>query len=243
MLDKNFTARVMGMDWYYQGDRGPEKWKDICAIFKEAEEGSLQSPICLNQKDVTNWIASGLLQFDYHPTTFETSYYNHTLHLAPIANERINHVVFNHKRYVLEDIHFHLPSEHLIDEKSFPLEFHMVHRSPKNELLVIGIMAEPTMVPLNEKMANLDRKALNPRNSARGLLVPIDLIQLLPDELGFFHYSGSLTTPPTSGPVNWVVFKSPVYMRQGLLEAFKEQIGKTNRPVQPRKNRLIYLSK
>ncbi|MGX7418720.1 carbonic anhydrase [Carnobacterium gallinarum] len=231
------------MDWDYTGARGPEHWKDICDIFKEAEEGSLQSPISLKQTEISSYIHAGLLQFDYHQTTFETSYYNHTLHLAPIAKEKVNHVVFNHKRYVLEDIHFHLPSEHLIDDQSFPLEFHLVHRSPKNELLVIGVMAEPTTIPLNEKMANLDKKALNPRISARGLLVPIDLMNLLPYNLDYFHYSGSLTTPPTSGPVNWIVFQFPVYMRQGLLKAFKEQIGQTNRPVQPRKNRPIYLSK
>ena len=233
----------MILDWFYEeGPRGPENWKNICAIFHKAENESLQSPINLKEEEVTAEMDGNLLAFDYHATNFRSSFFNHTVHLNPVAGEKINHVVFNHKRYTLEDIHFHLPSEHLINSQQFPLEMHLVHRSAKNELLVIGVVAEPTQVPLNKKLAKIDNIALNPRNAARGIVVPILLNQLLPEKRTFFNYSGSLTTPPTEGPVEWLVFKMPVYMRQGLLKAFEEQIGKTNRPVQERKGRPIYLA-
>ncbi|MER2175737.1 MAG: carbonic anhydrase family protein, partial [Carnobacterium sp.] len=79
-------------------------------------------------------------------------------------------------------------------------------------------------------------------NAGGGLSVPIDLDRLLPENKQFYHYTGSLTTPPTSGPVEWIVFRQQSFMRQGLLQAFKKNIGKTNRPLQPIKNRPIYLS-
>ncbi|ALV21238.1 carbonic anhydrase family protein [Carnobacterium antarcticum] len=231
------------MDWYYEGERGPEHWKDICQAFKTAEEGSLQSPIQLSEKEVTDKISQQSLTIRYHTTRFETSFFNHTVHLRPLSGGELNSIFFNHKRYILEDLHFHLPSEHEINHESFPLELHLVHRSRENELLVLGITVLPNKEPANPEMARMDSLALNPRISGRGLEVPIDLANILPAKQQFFHYSGSLTTPPTSGPVDWIVFRHQAYMRKGLLQAFKENVGKTNRPLQPAANRPIFLSK
>lgn len=227
------------MEWNYEGDRGPDKWKNICSAFYQAETGSLQSPIALNDDPQLLSISQDLLTFNYSKTVFETSFFNHTVHLSPKTKEKTNIIEFNHKKYFLEDLHFHFPSEHEINQKSFPLEFHLVHRSVHNELLVVGVTVLPSERPINTTLAALDDKALN---AGGGLSVPIDLDRLLPENKQFYHYTGSLTTPPTSGPVEWIVFRQQSFMRQGLLQAFKKNIGKTNRPLQPIKNRPIYLS-
>ena len=231
------------MEWNYQGDRGPENWKTICSAFYQAETESLQSPIALDDDQIKLTISEQSLAFNYHKTAFETSFFNHTVHLAPKTNESVNTVIFNHKKYFLEDLHFHLPSEHVINHESFPLEFHLVHRSVKNELLVVAVTVLPSERPMNTVFAAVDERALNPRVVERGLTVPIELKRLLPKNKQFYHYSGSLTTPPTSGPVDWIVFRHQNYMRQGLLRAFKRNIGKTNRPLQPINDRPIYASK
>lgn len=232
------------MDWNYEGEKGPENWGAICPAFKEAEDGSLQSPVPLKDTLATDKISKRMLSVSYTKTVFESSFFNHTVHLNPIAGEKVNSVFFNHKKYSLEDIHFHLPSEHEINDQSFPIEVHLVHRSQINELLVLGVMMLPNdKRPINLQMAKIDKKALNPSISRKGLHVPIDVERLLPDQQQFFHYTGSLTTPPTIGPVEWIVFKYPGYMRQGLLQAFQETIGKTNRPLQSVAGRKIYLSK
>lgn len=173
---------------------------------------------------------------------FESSFFNHTVHLSPKTNEKLNTVIFDHKRYFLEDLHFHLPSEHEINHESFPLEFHLVHRSVKNELLVVGVTVLPSERPMNTVFAAVDERALHPRVAGRGLTVPIELTRLLPENKQFYHYTGSLTTPPTLGPVEWIVFSQQTFMRQGLLQAFKKTVGKTNRPLQLIMNRPIYLS-
>ena len=230
------------MDWYYEGERKPENWKYICEAFKKAESESLQSPIQLCEQNATKIHNQKQFRTRYHLTNFETSFFNHTIHLAPLPNEKVNVLFFDHKRYILDDIHFHLPSEHQINHESYPLEMHLVHRSKDNELLVLAITVIPNKEPANLEKFRIDSLALNPRVSGRGLLVPIDVAKLLPIKKQFFHYSGSLTTPPTIGPVEWVVFKNQTYMRKGLLQAFKENVGKTNRPLQPLKNRSVYLS-
>ncbi|WP_034550116.1 carbonic anhydrase family protein [Carnobacterium funditum] len=230
------------MDWYYEGERRPENWKNICEAFKKAEEGSLQSPIQLSEQYTKKNQNQKSLNLRYHLTQFETSFFNHTVHLTPLPNEKLNVLFFDYKKYVLDDIHFHLPSEHHINQESFPLEMHLVHRSKDNELLVLGITVIPNKEPANLEKSRIDSLALNPRISGRGLLVPVDVAKLLPIKRQYFHYTGSLTTPPTIGPVNWIVFKNQTYMRKGLLQAFKENVGKTNRPLQPLENRTVCLS-
>ncbi|SEK38877.1 carbonic anhydrase [Carnobacterium iners] len=230
------------MDWYYEGERKPENWKNICEAFKKAENTSLQSPIQLCEKTTEKFIYQKSLATRYQLTQFETSFFNHTVHLTPLANEELNVLFFDYKKYILDDIHFHLPSEHQINDESFPLEMHLVHRSRDNELLVVGITVLPNKEPANLEKYRLDSLALNPRISGRGLFVPVDVAKLLPLKMQYFHYTGSLTTPPTIGPVDWIVFKNQTYMRKGLLRAFKENVGKTNRPLQPLRNRTIYLS-
>lgn len=231
------------MEWNYQGDRGPDNWKTICSAFYQAETESLQSPIALDDEHINLTISEQSLTFNYNKTAFETSFFNHTVHLAPKTNEKINTVTFNHKKYFLEDLHFHLPSEHEINQESFPLEFHLVHRSVINELLVVAVTVLPSERPMNTVLAAVDERALNPRVVKRGLTVPIELERMLPENKQFYHYTGSLTTPPTSGPVDWIVFRHQNYMRQGLLQAFKRSVGKTNRPLQPIMDRPVYLSK
>lgn len=230
------------MEWNYQGDRGPDNWKTICSAFYQAETECLQSPIALDDDQANLTISQYALRFDYKRTLFESSFFNHTVHLSPKTNEKVNFVTFNHKKYFLEDLHFHLPSEHEINQESFPLEFHLVHRSVKNELLVVGVTVLPSERPMNTTLAAIDERALHPRIAGRGLTVPIELSRLLPEKKQFYHYTGSLTTPPTSGPIEWIVFRHQTYMRQGLLQAFKRNVGKTNRPLQPRSGRPIYLS-
>ncbi|MCA9766642.1 MAG: carbonic anhydrase family protein, partial [Carnobacterium sp.] len=217
-------------------------WKNICKAFEKAENTSLQSPIQLCEKTTEEFTYDKPFATRYQFTQFETSFFNHTVHLTPLASEELNVLFFDHKKYVLDDIHFHLPSEHQINHESFPLEMHLVHRSKDNELLVLGITVLPNKEPANFEKSRLDSLALNPRVSGRGLIVPVDVAKLLPSKKQFFHYTGSLTTPPTIGPVNWIVFKNQTYMRKGLLQAFKENIGKTNRPLQPLGNRVVYLS-
>ena len=70
--------------------------------------------------------------------------------------------------------------------------------------------------------------------------IGIEETNLLPPTRDYFTYGGSLTTPPCSEGVRWIVLKTPIEASAEQIAIFKERVGEfTNRPVQPQKARLI----
>lgn len=231
------------MEWSYTGKTGPEHWHSLCEDFQKAElETPMQSPIAL--KTVTaQQAAKKAEKFSYQAEkmTFETSFVNHTIHLRTIHNERKAAACFEGKDYFLEDIHAHLPSEHTIDEKYFQLEIHFVHRSEDNEVLVIGVMAEVGDRDFETEKLESYTQFFTEDNLRQQHQLVLDVGKLMPKDSSFFYYVGSLTTPPTEGPIKWIVMDTPIALPEPLISGFEIAIGKTNRPIQDDLNRSIYL--
>lgn len=231
------------MEWNYSGEDGPECWSGLCPDFQLAEaDVSLQSPIPLSQTDAyKKGTTNEALTFFGKRMKFKTDFFNHTIHLSPLENQEQASVEFKQKRYVLEDIHAHLPSEHVIDGNSFDLEIHFVHRSAKNELLVVGIMVQSKMSKIKEYLMNGFEELLHEEELKQHHILELNLEHLKPEDKSFFYYSGSLTTPPTRGPVQWVVMKNAITLPVELITAFRATIGKTNRPLQATNGRAVTL--
>ena len=69
---------------------------------------------------------------------------------------------------------------------------------------------------------------------------PLGTRVLLPRRLPHLRLNGSLTTPPCTEGVNWVVFTRPVQATRAQIEAMTRLIGQpNNRPVQPAHRRLM----
>ena len=64
------------------------------------------------------------------------------------------------------------------------------------------------------------------------LTEPIDLMSLLPKDTDSFQYNGSLTTPPCSEDVEWVVLEEPIEMSKEQIDKFRNIFSGNNRPVQ-----------
>lgn len=63
---------------------------------------------------------------------------------------------------------------------------------------------------------------------------------LLPAARDYYSFSGSLTTPPCTEGVRWLVMKQPMALSQSQLDAFKAVMHHpNNRPVQPLNGRLV----
>lgn len=114
-------------------------------------------------------------------------------HTIQVNYEKGSYVVFKEKYYYLEQFHFHTPSEHIVAGKRFPMEIHLVHRSREGFFLVLSIIV------IEGKKNSLITEILNhtPKRK-RELKVSqvIDIHAILPEISDFYHYAGSLTTPP-----------------------------------------------
>ncbi len=99
----------------YSGDRGPEHWAELCDWFAKGAAFSLQSPIQLTTCEETGE-SSETLSFHYERQRFTDKEFKNTIHLVPY--DQFSYIEFKDQKFYLTDIHFHMPSEHLIEWKT-----------------------------------------------------------------------------------------------------------------------------
>ncbi len=140
--------------------------------------------------------------------------------------------------------HFHQPSEHTIDGQSFAMELHIVHQEPTSgNLAVVGVMlaeGEPSTDAYDVLFENLPAVEGEPDEETE---ITVNVADLLPaDTETFFTYEGSLTTPPCSEIVRWLVLSKPVTLSSEQIAAFGAIYDDNNRPVQPLNTRDLFTS-
>jgi carbonic anhydrase len=216
--------------WSYVGDRGPEGWAAISDDFAPCALGRQQSPIDLvpthdgmPEPVETRWQA-------FAPEVVNNG---HTIEAEVQAG---SYTLFGGRRYDLVQFHFHAPSEHTLAGGHTPLEAHFVHRSGDGDLLVLGVF-----LVAGESSAALERVwEVMPTAPGRALAnQPLDPAELLPGAGPVFRYAGSLTTPPCSEVVSWVVFERPLEVSAGQIAAFEAIFQGNRRPLQPRNRRFV----
>ena len=141
-------------------------------------------------------------------------------------------------QYQLVQYHFHGPSEHTVDGKHFPMEMHMVHKAADGRLAVVGVLiAEGVHNKAFEPLwANLPAQK-GARTHFPAIKVNVDA--LLPGTRTSYRYAGSLTTPPCTEGVSWIVLTNPIQLSAGQIGAFTRLVKHNNRPVQMLNGRTI----
>jgi len=216
--------------WSYSGDDGPEQWGELSPDNHLCSQGRNQSPI-----DLSGALNADLpeLVFDYsNPGRTGEINNGHTIQIN--LNPR-NTVVIRGQRYELIQGHFHSPSEHLVSGNLYPMAIHLVHANENGDLAVIGILFDE-----GEENSVLNRlDSFRPPDMARST-EPVDFNELITSRTEYFAYNGSLTTPPCSEGVLWIVLKNPIIASREQIERFHNTMGSdTNRPVQPQNARAI----
>lgn len=225
-----------GAPWGYKGETGPEHWGNLKKDFAPCKAGKKQSPI--NLVEFANEAAPALV-FDYKPTSLNVVNNGHTIQVnyAPGSFLRVGDETFE-----LLQFHFHTPSEHVVKGKPFDMEMHLVHKSSKGELAVVGIfmgkaMANPGLKSIWENLpAEVDRP-LTKEN------IKINARDILPGNSSYFYYPGSLTTPPCSEGVRWHILNQPVGVSTDQIDKFKELIHDNSRPAQALNDRQLRKTK
>lgn len=226
--------------WAYTGEAGPEHWVELEG--GGACGGQHQSPVNIIRTDTDPAAEREQpLTLDYSPATVVHSVTNngHSIQYDFAPGDAL---VFRDARFALKQIHFHEPSEHTLNGVRFPLELHMVHYSEALEefavLAVLGYEGRPS--PAYEVLEKYLPLAIG---ETKLIDNAYDLSDALPASLTpRFHYRGSLTTPPCSENVNWVVFEQPFMLSYDQVQLLKGLMPANNyRGVQPLNDRDITL--
>jgi len=216
--------------WSYSGEDGPQQWGDLTADYLMCSMGRNQSPI-----DLTGAVDANLdeLILDY-PNRGIVGEVNNGHTIQENLNPG-NFITIQGQQYEARQFHFHSPSEHRINGKSYPLEVHIVHTNQENQIAVLGVM-------FNEGEENSMLNQLNGFRPAdlEPYTGPVDYNLLITARDEYYTYNGSLTTPPCSEGVRWIVIKNPVTASKEQIEHFHDKMAAdTNRPIQPRNARTI----
>ncbi len=216
--------------WSYKGETGPQNWGYLSQNFSLCKTGKSQSPINLTSTTISQ------------DTTLTLHYQE-----SPLATKRVlekvknlinpgNYVLLNEQRYDLFQIHTHAPSEHTINGKIFPSTIHFVHKNKTGELLVVGILIEEGQenAEIGKMISYMDGSNSIPKGTQ------LSVNNLVPNSPNFYHYMGSLTTPPCSENVKWFVIKTPLHASAEQIKALKSDRTHTNRPIQPLNQRQIF---
>jgi carbonic anhydrase len=219
-----------GPHWSYEGHDGPQAWGALSPSFRSCAQGRQQSPIDV---DISSAELAELPRIAVHYGTTRMIEIDNGHTIEDIVPDG-RYVELGATRYALRQFHFHHPSEHTLGGEQFPLEIHLVHTSSTNARLVIGVLVRE----------GAEHRALHalfdhlPDRHDR-VQTAMDPAALLPDDHGYATYDGSLTTPPCSENVTWIVMTRPIEASSAQLAQFAARYPHNNRPVMPRNGRHV----
>jgi carbonic anhydrase len=210
---------------------GPEHWAELSPGFAACRTGTRQSPI-----DIRNGIKvdQEALQLDYKPSYFRISDNGHTIQVTYGPGSALSVMG---RTYELVQFHFHRPSEERIDGRSFELVAHLVHKDSEGHLAVVAVLFE--VGKDNPFIQTLWNNLPLEQNTEYQPATPIQISDLLPARREYFSYMGSLTTPPCTEGVLWLVLKQPVQLSADQLAIFNRFYSNNARPIQNTSGRII----
>ncbi|MDT8992987.1 carbonic anhydrase family protein [Curvibacter sp. APW13] len=222
------THATHEVHWDYEGENGPANWGKLKPEFNLCAIGKRQSPI--NIED------GYTLQGPAEPIAFNYTGSNGTVvnngHTIQVDVQGDNAIVVRGVRYQLLQFHFHTPSEEQVNGNRYPMVAHLVHKNDDGQLAVVGVLLDTgNPNPLIEKVwTYMPLDAGDKVRMPRGIL---NLNELLPGDQRYYQFIGSLTTPPCSEGVLWMVLKQPVQIGKDQLRMFRQLYPNNARPVQP----------
>ena len=220
--------------WGYAGAEGAANWGKLSPKFAACEAGRNQSPIDL--KDVVD-ANLPVVKFNYNMLSPADIVNNgHTVQVNLWSGGEI---ILDGEAFTLKQFHFHTPSENTINGKHFPLEAHLVHLNEKNEIAVVAILFEPGKDDelLTALWKNIPLKA---GDSHKLDATALKAMEFESELKSYYRFNGSLTTPPCTEGVRWIVMKATRHISKAQLSIFEKALTEpNNRPVQPLNARVV----
>jgi len=220
----------------YEGEHGPSHWGDLSSDWVLAKTGKSQSPIDI--KSPASGEEDGL-DLSYKSTPVHLVNNGHGVQVDYAKGSTLS---IGGDTYSLLQFHFHTPSEHTISGRQSPMESHLVHANDTGDLAVLGVM-------INEGAENSflakfwGKLPEQPGPVQEHDDITVNVQDFLPSDLKTYRYSGSLTTPPCSENVRWILLQTPVTASKEQIRKLQTITGKNARPVQALNGRKIYSNK
>jgi carbonic anhydrase len=228
--------------WHYEGAEGPANWGTLSPKFAACGEGTSQSPV-----DIADTVAGTEpleLKTNLLPGALKIAHHEHVAdginngHTIQINYEGGDTLTIGNDSYTLVQYHFHNQSEHTVKGRHYPMEMHLVHKAASGKLAVIGVFIEEGAhnAAFDPIWSNLPKqKGVETHYPS----VTVDVDRLLPTNRASYRYDGSLTTPPCSEGVRWIVMTTPIQLSADQIKAFTAIIHDNNRPTQPLNGRPV----
>lgn len=220
-----------GTHWTYEGEFGPENWLKINTAWAACNTGNRQSPI-----DLRDGIKVDLEQinFDYHPSSFNEIDNGHTIQVNVAGG---NFLSVGGTTYELQQFHFHRPGEERINGKGTEMVVHLVHKSYDNKIAILAVLLErgdanPMIQTVWNNLPLEKHMTVTPS-------IVIDVNEILPARRDYFTYMGSLSEPPCTENVLWLVMKQPMTASPQQMALFSRLYPFNSRPVQQANGRMI----
>lgn len=218
------------LQWGYGEENGPAKWGALNPEWALCENGNVQSPIDIK----TNSVQATTHALNLNYQKYSSSLVNNG-HALQVDYHDGGQALLNNQSYKLQQFHIHTPSETYIDGKMYPLEIHFVHQNKQGHLLVIA-----TLVQEGNANAALSTIASNPpKKGENRAFKDFDPSMLLPQQKAYYEFMGSLTTPPCTEDVTWIVFNTPIEASKEQIASIHNMLNNVARTVQPLNNREI----
>ncbi|XVF46305.1 hypothetical protein PTKIN_Ptkin03bG0017000 [Pterospermum kingtungense] len=205
-------------DYNKNGEKGPSKWGEINPDWAACGNGTMQSPIDMSNERVKIVSHLGRLKRSYEPSNATLKNRGHDMMLSWEGGAGA--IEINGTEYVLNQCHWHSPSEHTINGRVYDLEVHLVHESADGKVAVIGIMykigrPDSFLASLADHLAAITD--ITEGQAEVGVIDPRDI------KFGsrkYYRYLGSLTIPPCTENVVWTMLRKKLIILYGEADIY-----------------------
>lgn len=215
--------------WGYRGSEGPDHWGRLHPDWVACAEGREQSPIVLPDAEAIP--ADERLTLDYRATVGQLSGKAHTVQVDMESGSRL---ILGNQVFFLKQFHFHTPSEHWWSDAADVGELHLVHAADSGGVVALGVALRPDAPQAFPESFWSRLKA-----AETGEALTLDPTDLIPRQGQFLGYRGSLTTPPCTEGVHWLLAMEPMAVGPVEQRWLEQRMGRNARPVQPLGNRTV----
>ncbi len=232
LIPVSASAQQPPTHWSYSGHAGPNEWGKLDSTYAACSSGKTQSPIDIRGAQKADL---PVLKFEYNSVPLNIIDNGHTIQVNYPAGSTLT---VGKKLYMLQQFHFHHPSEEHVNGHSFDMVVHLVHADAEGHLAVVAVFlkkgnANPLIDLIWQNLPTEKGKAVGVSG------VTLNAKDLLPAHYGYYTYSGSLTTPPCSEGVTWYVMKDPVALSESQVAVFAKLYPRIARPIQATNGREI----